>query len=59
MLKVRIYLRAWIAPKVIIQRAKYKHWFHYGEHKPTDLALKEAIEKNEMDIKFILPKDLL
>ena len=59
MLKIRIYVKAWRHPAVLIQRAKYKHWFHYGEHRPTDLALKDAVEKNEMDIKFILPKDLL
>ena len=59
MVKVRIKLLPYLAPVVVIQRAKYKHWFYFGEHKATDNAFKEATKKNELDIKFILPKELL
>ena len=42
--------------EIYIQRAKYKHWFLFGKHKPTDVAFRDAISSNEVEWKIIEPK---
>ena len=32
--------------RVFAQRAKYKHWFELGRHKPTDSAFNVALADN-------------
>ena len=29
--------------RVFCQRAKYKHWFELGRHRPTDIAFERAL----------------
>ena len=29
--------------RVFVKRAKYKHWFELGEHRPTDTAFERAL----------------
>jgi len=29
--------------RVFVKRAKYKHWFELGEHRPTDAAFERAM----------------
>ncbi len=31
------------ACRVFCQRAKYKHWFELGRHRPTDIAFERAL----------------
>ena len=42
---------------IFVQRAKYKHWFQLGHHKPTDSAFHEALLNN--DVMWIVPKTTL
>ena len=28
--------------RVMVKRAKYKHWFELGQHRPTDSAFEQA-----------------
>lgn len=29
--------------RVMVKRAKYKHWFELGQHRPTDAAFERAL----------------
>lgn len=29
--------------RVMVKRAKYKHWFELGKHRPTDSAFEQAL----------------
>lgn len=55
MVKVHIYGKA-DHTEIYVQRAKYKHWFLVGHHKPTDIAFRDALAKNEVEWKLIEPK---
>lgn len=35
--------------RVIVQRAKYKHWFEFGRHLETDQALRLAILNDRVE----------
>ena len=37
--------------RVIVKRAKYKHWFELGQHRPTDAAFERALIAGTVDWK--------
>lgn len=48
MLKARIERDDHGTHRVFVQRAKFKHWFELGAHKPTDAEFEKALAEGSV-----------